>query len=222
MPLQLAEGEVDGTRRPRDIFRTDGVHRTLDRNPLQPVQGVDLGFDKKGADAIRRANLLHYLRSFAQRPTILLVGEPPGPRGCRFSGVPFTSEDQLVSGVLPFKGQQSSLSTKPNKEASATAFWAAMKGFEGRAFVWNSVPFHPHKADKPMSIRAPKTSEIRQHAHILCGIRDLLKPGLVGAIGKKAAHALANLGIAAEQVRHPSFGGVTEFKTRLTTALSAS
>src|ERR1700726_1653074 len=111
------------------------------------------GLDKAAAIGIRRANLNSYCSSFTRRPTTLLVGEAPGPKGCRFSGVPFTSEEQLVAHTLPFKGRQSSNRATPYKESSATTFWAAMKGFEARAFAWNCVPFHPHEKDELMSIR---------------------------------------------------------------------
>ena len=56
------------------------------------------------AAQIRRSNLYNYLSSFLERPSILIVGEAPGWRGCRFSGVPFTSESQLYSAKFPFKG----------------------------------------------------------------------------------------------------------------------
>jgi hypothetical protein len=50
--------------------------------------------DGQGA-ALRRARLAAYLESRAEAP-LLLVGEAPGYRGARVSGIPFTSERQLT------------------------------------------------------------------------------------------------------------------------------
>ncbi len=175
----------------------------------------DCSFDRPDAAMIRRNNLLNYCCCFTEWPTILLVGEAPGPKGSRFSGVPFTSEHQLLSKFLPFVGRQSSNRARPHKEASATTFWSAMKGCEQRAFVWNCLPFRPHDGDDPMSIRAPTKTEVRKYAHILRGVIDILEPRTVVAIGNHAAGALGELGIAADHVRHPSHGGVIEFKAGL-------
>src|SRR3954451_22989426 len=90
------------------------LKKTLFEEPSTPVlfnpyHDADAQLDRKDAVKIRRANLKHYLAAFAERPAILLVGEAPGPHGCRFSGVPFTSEHQIVARTLPFTGRQSSL-----------------------------------------------------------------------------------------------------------------
>lgn len=167
--------------------------------------------DKTDAVRIRRENLKAYVAHFDRRPKILLVGEAPGPNGCRFSGVPFTSEFQIVSQTLPFAGRQSSNRVKPYKEASATTFWAAMEGFESKAFVWNCVPFHPHQEGKLLSIRAPSSADVREHAHILRGVIDALRPRHVVSIGNHAARTLRELGISGVHVRHPSHGGAAAF-----------
>ncbi|MCY2990042.1 MAG: uracil-DNA glycosylase [Planctomycetota bacterium] len=178
---------------------------------FNPYHDATPGFDKTDAARIRRENLKNYHCHFVHRPTVLLVGEAPGPKGCRFSGVPFTSEFQLVSNVLRFNGRQSSSRAEPYKEVSASTFWKAMQGFESEAFVWNCVSFHPHDEGVPLSIRAPSPAEIRSYSHILRGIVEVLKPESVVAIGRHAARALSALGITADHVRHPSHGGSSEF-----------
>ncbi len=94
-----------------------------------PISAADLLFnqyrerdpriDLPNAVKIRRQNLINYLRSFSRRPSIFIVGEAPGPRGCRFSGVPFSSEVQLSSGELPFMGLKSSISNLRYAEKSS-------------------------------------------------------------------------------------------------------
>jgi uracil-DNA glycosylase len=169
-------------------------------------------FDQRNAIAIRRANLRNYLALYTERPPLLLVGEAPGPNGCRFSGVPFSSEHQLLAGVLPFRGKASSKGLRPCKETSATLYWNAIQGFERQTFAWNCVPFHPHRAGEPLSIRAPTLAEIRRYAPLLRQVIALMQPQRVVAIGNQAARALRELTIAAEQVRHPSHGGARQFK----------
>ena len=77
-------------------------------NTFNPWKSVDPKFDVVDADVIRRSNLKTYLSLFEKPPRFLAVGEAPGWRGCRFSGVPFTSEAQLVNEATPFEGKQSS------------------------------------------------------------------------------------------------------------------
>ena len=46
---------------------------------------------------IRRQNLYIYLNFMQNLPTsVLLVGEAPGHRGCKLTGIPFTSEKILM------------------------------------------------------------------------------------------------------------------------------
>ena len=86
----------------------------------------DLNVDLPNADKIIRKNLLNYIKSFSEQPSIVIVGEAPGPWGCRFSGVPFTIEKQLCSGCLRFAGHQSSFNDSPYSENAATIFWRVM------------------------------------------------------------------------------------------------
>src|SRR5437588_13067176 len=61
------------------------------------------------ANCTRRGNLELYLREMSARgPGVMLVGEAPGYKGCRLTGVPFTSETILLAGVegLRFLGRE--------------------------------------------------------------------------------------------------------------------
>ena len=80
---------------------------------------VDLKYDKPDGASIRRDDLLNYLKSIRNWDSIdMIVGEAEGKNGMRFSGVPFASEMQLLSGKLPFKGEQSSLGELHGKRKS--------------------------------------------------------------------------------------------------------
>jgi hypothetical protein len=183
---------------------------------------VNPQFDLPQAAAIRRANLFSFLVSLPERPPVLLVGEAPGWHGCRFSGVPFTSEAQFSSDrlpLMPFQGKISSHRGAPHAEASATIFWQALKPYHPQFFVWTSLPFHPYRPGQPLSNRTPARRELQTYLPILSEVVRLLAPELVLAVGRQAQQALQWLDVPALAVRHPSHGGSLEFKAGIGEAL---
>lgn len=168
--------------------------------------------DKKGGNTIRLKNLYNYLASYTTYPDYLLIGEAPGIKGCRFSGVPFTSERQLVEKILPFYGQQSSKFSPPYTENTASIFWNTLKEHFPSFFIWNSVPFHPHPSGNYEKNRKPTKDEIELFAELTENIIGILQPKKIIAIGKTAKYlekCIKNLKMT--QVRHPSYGGKQEF-----------
>jgi len=174
-----------------------------DRNPE---------IDLSDADEIRRKNLRNYLRSFLEYPSVMVIGEAPGWRGCRFSGVPFTSEFQLCSGILPFAGEQSSMNASPYKESTATIFWKLLRDYHPQFFAWNCIPFHPYQSDKLLSNRTPTNKEITTYLVLLSELVLLMRPRQIVAVGRSAERALEKIDIPLTYVRHPSRGGANKFK----------
>ena len=168
--------------------------------------------DLPQAAAMRRVNLYAFLSSLPKRPPVLLLGEAPGWRGHRFSGVPFTSEVQLSRGMLPFQGLISSQSSTPHAEASATIFWQALRPHHPHFFVWSSLPFHPYQPGQPLSNRTPSRQELQTFSPLVGELVRLLTPELVVAVGRVAQQTLKWLDIPAVAIRHPSHGGADEFK----------
>jgi uracil-DNA glycosylase len=198
----------------RSIFALPG--RQHGKAPIfNPYYDEDPGVDRSGAVEIRRENLRRYLESYNKRPEILVIGEAPGWRGCRFSGVPFTSELQLVGGRLPFKGEQSSLASFPFKEATATVYWQTMRPFHPAHLAWNCLPFHPHQPGSPLSNRHLTLREIDEYLPVLIDLYGCLQPLQVIAVGKTAQTVLGRAGIPAHGVRHPSHGGASEFRQEI-------
>src|SRR4051794_13057090 len=96
--------------------------------------GQTTNFYREGEGArVRRDRLARYLAARDAAP-ILLVGEAPGYRGARVSGIPFTSERQLT-GTGP-------------AEASATIVHRVLAELDiaGDVLLWNIVPTHPGTA----------------------------------------------------------------------------
>ena len=91
--------------------------------------GETFNFYRDGTGArLRRQRLRAYLELRADA-TVLLVGEAPGYRGARVSGLPFVSERQLT-GDGP-------------AEATATIVQRVLAELELDALCWNVVPTHP-------------------------------------------------------------------------------
>lgn len=173
-----------------------------DRNP-------DL--DKEDAPDIRRRNLRSYLAGYEEMPEVFLLAEAPGPWGCRFSGVPITSEAQLLDPNFPIHGDKSSLAVEPHTEYSANIHWRVLAQHYPKFFTWNTVPFHPHRSD-PLSIRTPKASEVDGFRDVVGAFLQVIRPKHVVAIGRKGERALNHLGVENTYVRHPSQGGAKKFE----------
>ncbi len=169
-------------------------------------------YDLPDAARIRRENLKNYLKCYKRPPKILLVGEAAGPWGCRFSGIPFTSESQLLAGVLPFKGEKTSNHETPYKENSGEILWGALLPEFPRFFLWNAVPLHPHKEGDPLTIRTPGQREIEKFCPLLKRLFNIIGPRHVIAVGRKAQSALGLIGVPCAYVRHPAQSGAREFR----------
>lgn len=194
------------------LFETKVFSVSLkDGSMFNQYNDKNLDIDLPDADKIRQQNLRNYLYSFSERPSVIVIGEAPGWRGCRFSGVPFTSEFQLCNDNLPFAGNQSSTSKSPYKESTATIFWKLMQNYHTQFFAWNCIPFHPHRPDNLLSNRTPATGEIITYLALLSEIVSLMKPSQIVAVGKSAERALRKIDISFTYVRHPSHGGANEF-----------
>ena len=181
--------------------------------------------DQAEANTIRRENLRLYLQQIAPlQPKTLLVGEAAGYRGCRLTGVPFTSEAillrsrPLVSGPLSPESNSFSFGSQMGyrktaefdritAEATATMVWQALEKVWPPALLWNAYPFHPHQPGDLWSNRAPIKSELAIGDHFITSIIKLFDIKQVIAIGRKAAQSLKISGIPAVEIRHPSHGG---------------
>jgi uracil-DNA glycosylase len=154
--------------------------------------GQTTNFYRDGAGAaLRRDRLAAYLEARDTAP-LLLVGEAPGYRGARISGVPFTSERQLTGAGLA--------------EATATIVQNTLRelGVTERVLLWNVVPTHPGTAT---SNRPPTRVEIQAGVAFAT---ELARGRLVIGVGRIASAALN-----APYVRHPSHGGARAFRERL-------
>ena len=159
---------------------------------MDELAGTTIGrtFNQYAAGA--RAPLLcerlaRYLDERDEAP-ILMVGEAPGYRGARVSGIPFTSERQLT-GTGP-------------AEATATIVQRVLVelGLADEVLLWNVVPTHP---GTDATNRRPTSAEVRAGTAF---VRELACGRYVIAVGR-IAHSV----LGGEYVRHPSHGGAEAF-----------
>ena len=172
--------------------------------------------DCEDAPAQRRENLRAYLSSYDAPPPLFLLLEAPGPWGCRFTGVPITSEAQLLEPDFPITGAKTSRNDEPHTEYSASIFWRVLRPYFPHFFVWNSLPLHPHDPDEPLSIRTPRRTEVREWKPLLIELLDALEPNRIVGVGRKAERALTEAGADPTYVRHPSQGGAKKFEAGMT------
>ena len=159
--------------------------------------GRTFNFYRDGAGAaLRRRRLRAYLAARSDAP-VLLVGEAPGYRGARVSGIPFTSERQL-SGSGP-------------AEATATIVRRVLAELcvEDEVLCWNVVPTHPgtESSNRPPT-RAEVEGGLRYLERLARGRRTI-------AVGRVAQSVLGG-----EHVRHPSRGGAVAFRVGLARLLA--
>ncbi len=185
-------------------FRGEGV--------FNQYRDVTTELDRPHGAAIRCANLRRYLQRFSGA-TYVLVGEAAGYAGCRFSGIPFTGEAQLVGPErLPWAGNggyAQSSSGEPWRERSGTIVWQAL-GRRHDCVLWNAFPWHPFGA-KPLSNRRPRRTEMMQARELLTHFVSLFPGAQVLAIGRVSQRALGEIGVSARYIRHPSYGGKAAF-----------
>lgn len=164
----------------------------------------------------RRLELLHTLLevAIAQEIDSMWIGRDLGHRGGRRTGLAFTDDLHI-----PEHGARWGLSIqRPTKgeiavERTAAVIWSVLARVKESVFLWNVFPLHPHEPGKPFSNRSHNTVEREKGERLLSDLILLLEPNRLFAIGNDAARSVRRLCDDDEvfQVRHPSYGGKSQF-----------
>ena len=167
-------------------------------------------------DKLILANLKAYISYLHQHnPEILLIGEAPGYRGCRLTGIPFTSGDIIRKAEHSiFKDRENEIGLRQVvSENTATILWNFLSTNKSLPILWNAFPFHPHQRGFPESNRKPDISEIDEGKTYLKTIYNLFKPEKLCSLGRVGESILKEV-FPNEKIiyiRHPSHGGKKAF-----------
>jgi hypothetical protein len=146
---------------------------------------------------------------------ILLAGEAPGYKGCKITGIPFTSGDVFQNVAHPLLMQlKDKLSLiKIEAENTATIVWNYLTTKDNTPLFWNSFPFHPHNCGNLNSNRAPNRAEKTQGTEYLKALQRIFEPEIVAGIGNVGVECAKKAfpSIKITYIRHPSFGGKSDF-----------
>jgi hypothetical protein len=210
-----------------DIYRGP---RGFSSGITNPYRGADATLDRRGGAAQRRRNLEAYL-DLVGSPHLVLLGEAIGYRGGRFSGIPFTSERQLVGSNtvrLPWAGDLFRATSRNEKlwlEPSGSIVWGALERHQGSpcgVLLWNTFPWHPYGARGPLSNRTPEPALVKANLHVLERLlTELPTAARIAAVGRIAETALVTLGVTAVRLRHPAHGGANQFRSQLAALLAS-
>lgn len=192
--------------------------------------------------AHRRANMRAYLEARSRSARFLLLGEAPSHRGCRFTGIAFCSETELVHKHALVAHRRLVLTSresaaKPQRERSAAVIWSEIER-AGAAFdvvLWNAFPWHPYRAPVEAgqasagpcgvtSNRRPRATEVVDGRPALKALlRCFSHPLEIFAVGKVAEEALARWPefACAGYMRHPAQGGEARFREHFRQAIAS-
>lgn len=163
---------------------------------------------------IRRNNLKVYLnKMLLHKPKNLFLGEAPGYKGCRLSGIAFTSEKVLYENeffkddLFQFINQSNSLES----EISATIVWSQISKFKNKPLIWNIFPFHPHQNENTKSNRTPNKNELEEGKFFLLDLLKIFEIKKIYVLGRKPESQVKDLKIPYVYFRHPAQGGKNKF-----------
>jgi hypothetical protein len=146
------------------------------------------------------------------------IGRDLGHRGGRRTGLALT-DDLHISAHAKRWDVQVERPTKgaPVGERTAAVIWTVLQEVEAPIFLWNVFPLHPHEPNEPFSNRAHNARERSAGEEILSALIVLLCPRRVVAVGNDAAKSASRMAPSQQviQVRHPSYGGQSDFLTQV-------
>lgn len=171
--------------------------------------------DMADGPAVRRRNLRSYLEAIQNLGTdTIWMGRDLGYRGGRRTGLALTDEYHLphLGAVYPGAGCAKATKGPAVAERTAAEVWSVLLRLKRPPLLWNVFPFHPHESGAEFTNRKfaarelAHVSDLNQELISWLGIRRIV------CIGQDAASYAEAFGCEIECVRHPSYGGVTDFR----------
>lgn len=148
----------------------------------------------------------------------LWIGRDLGYRGGRRTGLALTDDKHIQTHAERWKlSIERPTKGKEIAEPTAAVVWRILSQIKASVFLWNVFPLHPHEPGNPFSNRSHNARERRAGEEFLSQLISLLRPRLLVAVGNDAARTTRRLSDRHRviQVRHPSYGGQTEFLAQM-------
>lgn len=184
-------------------------------NVFNPYADTCSVHDRAGAAASRRKNLRSYLQAVSDLGAdTIWMGRDLGYRGGRRTGLALTDEYHLSEMPRVYPGCESQQATRGPAIAERTAaeIWGILKAIDVPPLLWNVFPFHPHEPSNPFTNRKFTARELALVDDLNNELFSWLRIRKIIAIGQDAGHYAARFGLPVETIRHPSYGGVRDFR----------
>jgi hypothetical protein len=208
-------------QRVRNITAKDGAREFVRAlacvqfdNVFNPYADACPIWDLAEAALVRRRNLeLVLTAALSDGVDSIWIARDLGYLGGRRTGLALTDDVHLrchseLFGTPPLSRATSGPAVS---ERTAAVVWRSLRSIGRPIFLWNVFPLHPHQPGQPMSNRCHTRAERDRCIPLLLWLIRVLNPKDVVAIGRDSQVALARLGVNAIAVRHPSYGGQTQF-----------
>lgn len=207
------------------MARSLAIEQFIDRlaavrldNCFNPYTDTCTTYDVKSAPEIRRENLYSILKALTSMSAVdLWVGRDLGYRGGRRTGIALTDEHSLslYADHLGLPALRRATIGEPVKERTAANIFRIISSVDVSVLTWNVFPFHPFERDNAFSNRQHTKHEAIMGFSFLEEIADIVQVRNIVAIGNDAAVWAQRLGRSIHKVRHPSYGGQTEFLEKM-------
>ncbi|EVT70970.1 uracil-DNA glycosylase [Stenotrophomonas maltophilia 5BA-I-2] len=183
---------------------------------FNPYADVCVTHDKSvESPLIRKALLLSYLNAVREIDSrVMWMGRDLGYRGGRRTGVALTDEAHLseLGTLYGFAQPQRSTVGPIMAERTATEIWSVLRQISAPPMLWNVFPFHPYVDGDELTNRKFTAHEFAVASELNIQLIRILRIERIVAIGQDAAIYASKLGVEVDQVRHPSYGGTSDFR----------